>query len=385
MSYTLSDIAFFRAHASDIAAATADLPLTKKSLVGDVATLRKQFGEHGRAVAELAGARRGDKLPGHWLMDHDSAQQATPLPVARYRAQLLREAGVELVHDVTCSIGTEGSAYRPGTYVGSDLDRVRVEMARHNVAHPVFQADALTRTTTAPVVIADPARRAGGNRITRLDQLLPPLPDLLSAHAELAVKCAPGIDYSEWEGLVTVVSLDGGVKETCLYTPVLGRGRRAVMLRTQGGEVGVDVLDDSAAEEDLPEAGKIGRFIIDPDGAVVRAGLVRHYAAREGLRQLDPRIAYLTGERIPQGASGFPFIEAVPMKKLKAAMAAHDVGSLEILVRGQDVDPDQLRKKLKLRGSTAKTVVITRIGAQGIALLCGPRVVSGEGNYATKF
>lgn len=315
-------------------------------------------------------------------MDHDSAQQATPPAVAAYRAQFLQERNVDVVHDLTCSIGTEGQSYRPSSYVGSDLDASRVAMAQHNIEHPVFRADALTTTTTAEVCIADPARRQGGNRITRLDQLLPPPADLLATHGEMAIKCAPGIDHSEWEGLACVVSLDGGVKETCLYTPGLGTGKRAVVLNTTPEGIRTDVIEDDRDEDELPEAGPVGRFLIDPDGAIVRAGLVRHYAAREGLHQLDPRIAYLTGDRLPQGTSGFEFIEMVPMKKLKAAMVAHDVGSLEILVRGQDVNPDQLRKKLRLKGSTAKTLVVTRIGTKGVAVLCGPRVVSSEGNYA---
>lgn len=381
MSYTLDEVAFLRENAATIDAAAADLEGTKKGQLRDVAKLQAQFGEYGRAVAELLHSRRSGKLPGEWLMDHDSAQQATPPAVAAYRAQFLRERGVDLVHDLTCSIGTEGQAYAPGTYVGSDLDASRVAMAQHNIAHPVFRADALTTTTSAQVCIADPARRQGGTRITRLDQLLPPPQALLDTHGEMAIKCAPGIDHSEWDGLACVVSLDGGVKETCLYTPGLGTGKRAVILSTSPA-VAPDVIEDDIPEHELPDAGPLGRFLIDPDGAIVRAGLVRHYAAREGLHQLDPRIAYLTGDHLPEGTSGFEFIELVPMKKLKAAMSAHDVGSLEILVRGQDVDPDQLRKKLKLKGSTAKTLVVTRIGAKGVAVLCGPRVVSTEGNYA---
>lgn len=381
MSYTLDEVAFLRENTSAIDAAAADLEGTKKAQLRDVAKLQAQFGEYGRAVAELLHSRRSGKLPGEWLMDHDSAQQATPPAVAAYRAQFLRERGVDLVHDLTCSIGTEGQAYAPGTYVGSDLDASRVAMAQHNIAHPVFRADALTTTTSAQVCIADPARRQGGTRITRLDQLLPPPQALLDTHGEMAIKCAPGIDHSEWDGLACVVSLDGGVKETCLYTPGLGTGKRAVILSTSPAGA-PDVIEDDIPEHELPDAGPIGRFLIDPDGAIVRAGLVRHYAAREGLHQLDPRIAYLTGDHLPEGTSGFEFIELVPMKKLKAAMSAHDVGSLEILIRGQDVDPDQLRKKLKLKGSTAKTLVVTRIGAKGVAVLCGPRVVSTEGNYA---
>lgn len=377
MSYTPAEVSFLIEHHEEIA--HLDLTLTKASRLKDTEVLKEKFGDYGRAVMELVTARSSGKLPSDWLMDADSAQQATPVEVAAYRAEFLAEQGVSSVHDITCSIGTEG-LNSPLDYFGSDLDESRVRMARHNLSSTkIFRADALTTTTTADVLLADPARRAGGRRITRPEDLVPPLPEVVDKHRdkELAIKCAPGLDFSEWNGLVTVASVDGGVKEACLYTPGLGTGRRAVMIRGHK----LDVLDDQ--ETNLPEAGDIGSYLIDPDGAIVRSGLVRHYAAREGLHQIDERIAYLTGERIPQGASGFPFIEKVPLKRLKSVLKSYDAGSLEILVRGVEVDPDQLRKKMKLKGKKPFAVIITRIGAQGIALLCKPRVSSSEDNYAT--
>lgn len=377
MSYTPAEVSFLIEHHEEIA--HLDLALTKASRLKDTEVLKEKFGDYGRAVMELVTARSSGKLPSDWLMDADSAQQATPVEVAAYRAEFLAEQGVSSVHDITCSIGTEGLD-SPLDYFGSDLDESRVRMARHNLSSTkIFRADALTTTTTADVLLADPARRAGGRRITRPEDLVPPLPEVVDKHRgkELAIKCAPGLDFSEWNGLVTVASVDGGVKEACLYTPGLGTGRRAVMIRGHK----LDVLDDQ--ETNLPEAGDIGSYLIDPDGAIVRSGLVRHYAAREGLHQIDERIAYLTGERIPEGTSGFPFIEKVPLKRLKSVLKSYDAGSLEILVRGVEVDPDQLRKKMKLKGKKPFAVIITRIGAQGIALLCKPRVSSSEDNYAT--
>ncbi|MER0111783.1 SAM-dependent methyltransferase [Corynebacterium sp. KPL3954] len=377
MSYTPAEVSFLIEHHEEIA--HLDLALTKASRLKDTEVLKEKFGDYGRAVMELVTARSSGKLPSDWLMDADSAQQATPVEVAAYRAEFLAEQGVSSVHDITCSIGTEGLD-SPLDYFGSDLDESRVRMARHNLSSTkIFRADALTTTTTADVLLADPARRAGGRRITRPEDLVPPLPEVVDKHRgkELAIKCAPGLDFSEWNGLVTVASVDGGVKEACLYTPGLGTGRRAVMIRGHK----LDVLDDK--ETNLPEAGEIGSYLIDSDGAIVRSGLVRHYAAREGLHQIDERIAYLTGERIPEGTSGFPFIEKVPLKRLKSVLKSYDAGSLEILVRGVEVDPDQLRKKMKLKGKKPFAVIITRIGAQGIALLCKPRVSSSEDNYAT--
>ncbi|QMV86549.1 SAM-dependent methyltransferase [Corynebacterium hindlerae] len=336
--------------------------------------LKKEHGEFSRAVAELLDARAGGKLPTHWYADSDSAQQATPLPVAQVRFDRIREVlGSPRVHDVTCSIGTEGSAAAGLEYFGSDLSLPRLIMAKANVTGHFFQADALRPAMTADVVIADPARRAGGRRITAPQDLIPPLPDLLATiSGEAAIKCAPGIDYTSWEGLVSVVSVDGGVKEACLYTPGLAGGitREAVVIRGRG----VDKLSDA-----LPSADELaaphGTYLIDPDGAIVRAGLVRQFAVREGLWMLDERIAYLTGDRIPDGYTGFPILEQVPLKKLKGALASFQPGSLEILVRGVDIDPDALRKKLRPRGERPMAVVVTRIGSQGVAFICGARGV----------
>ena len=377
MTFSVAEARFLAANADAISAVEPEIALTKKSVFADRAVLDQHFGDYARAVSALIAARRAaaGKFPALWLTDADAAQQATPARVAGVRAARIAAAGAQMVHDVTCSVGSEAPAFRQRgiAWMGSDLDMSRLIMARHNLGQEAWlaQADALRPVTSDGVVVADPARRAGGRRITDPAQLLPPLPDLLDAQAgrEMAVKCAPGIDYSGWDGLVSVVSVDGGVKEACLYTPGLAGGvrREAVVLRD--GEERVTDLDDDTVDVTAPQ-----RYIIDPDGAVVRAGLVRGWAARHGLSMLDEHIAYLTGEQIPAGYSGFPFLEAVPLRALKKVLASHGAGSVEILVRGVDVDPDQLRKKLKLRGKAQMAVVIARIGDQAVAHVCEPRV-----------
>lgn len=381
MAFTDDEIRFLREHSTLIDEVTGDLALTKKSMLADHKVASEHFGDYTRAVIELATARRAgtEKFPDHWLADSDAAQQATPRVVAEYRAAKLHAAGARLVHDVTCSIGTEAPPVldRGMEWIGSDLDPQRLRMARHNLGDHAWllRADALTPTSPADVIVADPARRAGGRRITDPAQLLPPLPDLLAAYPgrELAVKCAPGLDYSEWDGLVSVVSVDGAVKEACLYTPGLGTGdrREAIMLGVRQEKV-------TDRDPDDVEVAAPGRFIIEPDGAVIRAGLVRGWAARHGLWMLDEHIAFVSGDAIPEGWSGFPFIEEVPLKKLRPALQSHGAGSVEILVRGVDVNPDQLRKKMKLKGKKPMAVVIARIGNSAVAFVCGPREWAGE-------
>lgn len=384
MSINPAEVRFLIQHRSTIEPILTKRTLTKKTALADAEFFRKQFGHYGRAVMELGHARNSaaHKLPESWLMCHDSAQQATPMLVAAVRAARIAQVYPKaMVHDVTCSIGTEGAALLEAglEYLGSDLDYSRVLMARENLSHVagwhgLVVADAVASVSKASVIIADPARRAGGRRISRLADLLPPLPQLLQAHhsTALAVKCAPGMDFSDWPGLVSVVSVAGEVKEACLYSPELAQGRRreAVVLNGQTQRIIHDGMCDDV------DVGPVGRYIIDPDGAIVRAGLVRHYGYEEGLWQLDPRIAYLTGPQLPKGASGFAVIETVPIKKLKAVLKAYDCGSVEILVRGVDIDPDALRKKLALKGSIPLAVVITRIDRTAVAIVCKAREVT---------
>jgi hypothetical protein len=184
------------------------------------------------------------------------------------------------------------------------------------------------------------------------------------------VKCAPGIDFAEvpWAGEVEVISLDGQVREACLWHGSLATvGRRATVLRTVGPEWTV-----TDTEPDDCPVREPGEWIVDPDGAVVRAGLVRNYAARHGLGQLDERIAYLTGDAPPPGIRAFRVLEYghYAEKTLRAALRRLGVGRLEILVRGLDLDPNKLRPRLRLAGNTEATAVLTRVGRTPTAFIC---------------
>lgn len=349
----------------------AGFPLTDSTRIADIARARARFGDRAAVLVETTLLRRkaavkfGDA--GRWLFTDEALQQATAAPVAAHRARRLAGA---VVHDVTCSVGAELAALRNSAayLVGSDLDPVRLAMARHNVADvAVCRADALQPVTRDAVVLADPARRSGGRRRFDPRSYIPPLDALLEVYRgrPLVVKCSPGTDFDAlarmgFAGEIEVTSLAGSVREACLWSPELirdGARRRATLL-----DSGEQITD---ADPDACPVAPVGRWIVDPDGAVVRAGLVRHYAARHGLWQLDPAIAYLSGDRLPAGVRGFEVLEELPFseRRLRQALSARDVGALEVLVRGVDVDPDVLRRRLRLRGSQAASVVVTRLGA----------------------
>jgi hypothetical protein len=367
-------VRFLRSAAgADAVAAVDALPLTPASYLKDVATARRLVGDRAGPVLEtvLLCRKAVSKVDStDWLFTDTALQQATPMPVARHRAR--RFAGRD-VHDVTCSVGVDLAALAAVATrcVGSDLDPVRLLMAAHNTGVPVLRADALRPVTRDTAIFVDPARRdAAGRRRWHAADFVPPLDALTEVYRgrDLAVKCAPGMDFTEWPGEVELVSLDGQVREACLWTGAFaGPARRATVLRTKGPEwtVTSDDQDDCPVRE-------VGEWLVDPDGAVVRAGLVRHYAARLGFGQLDERIAYLTGDTKPAGIRAFRVLEAghYSEKSLRQTLRRRGVGRLEILVRGLDVDPNTLRPRLKLSGQEDATVVLTRVGRTPMAYLC---------------
>ncbi|KAA2259531.1 class I SAM-dependent methyltransferase [Solihabitans fulvus] len=382
--FTREDVAFLRSAAGGRALAEVGaLPLIPASQLADVVSARQLVGERFATVVETVLLRRRavSKVDdsADWLFTDAALQQATASAVTAHRAA--RFAGRD-VHDVTCSVGADlvGLARVAARCVGSDLDQVRLDMAAHNCAvagvGPVLaRADALRPVTRGTAVTADPARRdASGRRRWQPGDFAPPLDELAETYrgVDLAVKCAPGLDFdiAPWADEVEVVSLDGQVREACLWTGGLataGVRRRATVLRSGGPQWTV-----TDAESDDCPVREVGEWIVDPDGAVVRSGLVRQYAARHGLGQLDEHIAYLTGDTPPPGIRAFRVTEHghYNEKTLRAMLRRHGVGRLEILVRGLDVDPNTLRRRLKLAGPAEATVVLTRVGRSPTAFLC---------------
>ncbi len=91
---------------------------------------------------------------------------------------------------------------------------------------------------------------------------------------------------------------------------------------------------------------------------------------------MDEHIAYVTSSqsfRTPF-ARGYRVLEEVPFreKPLKAALRERGIGRLTIKKRGVSVVPDDLRKRLSLRGDEESTLVLTRVAGKGAAFLLQP-------------
>ncbi|MBV9516339.1 MAG: class I SAM-dependent methyltransferase, partial [Mycobacteriaceae bacterium] len=225
-------------------AKVATHPLTDATRITDIGAVRGLFGERAGVLVETVLLRRraAAKLldSADWLFTNDALQQATASGVAAHRARRL--AGTA-VHDVTCSIGAELAALRrTADVLGSDIDPVRLAMARHNVAGvPLVRADALHPVSRGTIVLADPARRVAGRRVFTPRDYSPALDTLLDTYRnrDLVVKCSPALDFDrlDFAGEVEVTSLGGEVREACLWSTGLaqpGVSRRATVLGGAG-------------------------------------------------------------------------------------------------------------------------------------------------------
>ncbi|WP_432036593.1 class I SAM-dependent methyltransferase [Streptomyces cucumeris] len=335
-----------------------------------------------RAVAKF-----GEDAHRMYFTPH-GVEQSTRTSVAAYRAERFAGFGVRGVADLCCGIGGDAIALaRAGISVlAVDRDPLTCAVARANAASlglseliEVRCADvAEIDTTPFDAVFVDPARRGGRGRVFDPEAYSPPLSWAVGAARtapRAALKIAPGIPHeavpedaeAEW------ISDHGHVKEAVLWFGTARPGmRRATLLPASHSLLGTRLLPD-------PPTGPVGRWLYEPDGAVIRAHLVADVAARIGGRLIDPTIAYITADELRPTPYATPYeiTDVLPfnLKKLKALLREREIGIVTIKKRGSAVEPETLRKKLRLAGRNACTILLTRVDGAPTMLLGHPAEV----------
>ena len=351
-------------------------------------TLRQQFPADlvAAALTQLdLRVRAADKFddPGRLLFTRAGLEQASTARVAAHRAT--RFASYTRVADLCCGIGGDLLALAAVVpdVLAVDRDPVHLRLALHNAEALGFTvAGFLGGAESADLsgveaAFVDPARRAEGRRLGSAYGS----PSLawcreLSARLPVAVKAAPGIDRAVvpigWE--LEFVAQDGELKEAALWSPGLaGAARRATVL--SGSAVHTMAADSAEAGAAAPVAAP-GAFVLDPSPAVTRAGLVGRLAEELGAWQIDPMIAFLCAAAPVPTAFGRWFAVEASMpwnvRTLSATLAAADVGTVDLRRRGLAGDVEDIRKRLRLKGSRRVTVMMTRVNNEPWALVGTP-------------
>ncbi|CAL9504108.1 hypothetical protein SUDANB58_03515 [Streptomyces sp. enrichment culture] len=330
-----------------------------------------------RAVAKF-GAEDAHRM----FFTPNGVEQSTRATVAAYRAERMKALGVTSVADLCCGIGGDAIALaRAGIRVlAVDRDPLTAAAARANADAlglagliEVREAD-VTEVDTAgyDAVFVDPARRGGRGRVFDPEAYSPPLSWAVgaarTAPLAAALKVAPGIPHeavpdgaeAEW------ISDGGDVKEAVLWFGTEPGAVRATLLPGPRSLLSRHLPD--------PAVRPVGRYLYEPDGAVVRAHLVAEVAERVGGGLLDATIAYVTADELQPTpyATAYEITDHLPfnVKKLRALLRERGVGTLTVKKRGSAVEPEELRRKVRPQGPNAATVFLTRV-AGAPAMLVG--------------
>ena len=316
------------------------------------------------------------------LFTEAGLEQASRLGVAAQHAGRFAAAGLARVADLGCGIGGDALAL-----AALDLEVVAVERDEPTAALAAYNLAPWERAAVelgdaeqfdldrVDAVWMDPARRSGARRLSSPDDWAPSLDTALAiaGRRPAGIKLAPGMDRALIPDDVEAqwVSDGGEVVEVVLWSGALARPgvRRAALV------IGPQGAAELAAPDDAPdvEAGPLGAYLYEPDGAVIRARLIGDLARRLEGRMLDETIAWVTADRLEPTpfARAFRVLERWPLdaRRIARELRQRGIGTVEIKKRGVDVDPAAFRKQLKPQGPESATLVLTRIAGERVALL----------------
>lgn len=335
-------------------------------------------------LRQRAAAKFGAEDAERMFFTPNGVEQSTRASVATYRAERLKALGVTSLADLCCGIGGDAIALaRAGIRVlAVDRDPATAAVARANADAlglaeliEVREADVTEVDTSGyDAVFVDPARRGGRGRIFDPEAYSPPLSWAVEAARKApraaALKVAPGIPHeavpadaeAEW------ISDGGDVKEAVLWFGTEPEAVRATLLPGPRTLLGKGLPD--------PQVRPVGRYLYEPDGAVIRAHLVAEVAEQLDGGLVDATIAYITADELRPTpyANSYEITDQLPfnVKKLKALLRERGVGTLTVKKRGSAVEPEELRRKVKPQGPGSATVFLTRVAGAPTMLVGHP-------------
>jgi len=374
---------------TELAAEPVDLPRQAPRLRKALSAARthlvlEQCALRRRAIKKFTAAERMFFTP-------RSLEQATDEVVADHKAKRLTVSGSAA--DLCCGIGGDLmalAAHRPAVGVDRDpiltlLAAANWRAAAANASESGSQYDVRFQTGGAEdwdvgacsAWHIDPDRRPADRRTTRVELHEPgadAIDRLLARNANAAIKLAPAaVLPSGWEERAELewISHDRECRQLVAWfgglTADSGQ-RRATVL---GGPRHTARSIVGTPGDDVPLASGVGRYLFEPDSAVLAADLGAALAAEHRLTALAPGVAYWTADRpIDDPALAcFEVLEVMPfrLKRVRGLLRERRVGRLEVKKRGVEQDPEAVRRQLELRGDESAVLLLWPEGQRVMA------------------
>lgn len=354
-------------------------PVERQALMEQRSLRRKAKAKQARAEAMLFTAL--------------GCMQMTSQSLGEAKALRFANRGLKRIVDYTCGMGGDTLHAPPNLEViGVDRDEATLLCYRHNARlHRDRVLAVLGDATRSPVranaCLLDPARRpkAGMNHWDG-DGMVPgwdDLESLVGSHEAVGIKLGPGLtppevfNTHEFEYL----GLNDACLELMIWAGALGdagmiratewpSGESVVATRQERDESFIALSAEAADAADSVEAGGgagPGTYLYEPVKCVVRAHLHGILAYRYGLRLLDPRIAYLTGDLSIESPllKRYAILREMPhdLGEIRTIFKREGIGVVTVKKRGSSIVPEQVRAKVRHAGvEGAATLVFTRMG-----------------------
>ncbi len=318
-------------------------------------------------------------------------QQATDHWIANYKSSRFPMGSV--IYDICCGVGGDAMALAArGTLFGIDQDPAMCLLAAHNVKkaghdQATFVSNA-AETLELPQnawVHLDPDRRSDRGRASAPDNCSPAIAAidrLLCGAAGAAIKLAPAAEVPdhwlnnrcerEW------ISRGGVCRQQVVWfqPQIESRMISATRVLATGQVSTLQCREDDDYSSAVDSVVEPAEWLFDWDPAVRASGLSEYLGAALSAHSLGGPAGFFTSAELPSGEASWKHLFAAfrvlwhgPLdeKQIRRKVQSLQATALEIKVRGVDVSPENLRKRLLPSRSTQQL----HPNGQSLTLLIG--------------
>ena len=355
-------------------------------------------------LQQIEGRQRTkDKLPSFaqnpdwWYPVRLSCEQCSSEATARYKAEIINpflgQADTTLI-DLTAGYGVDTFFMSEHTqrahYVERNADLCAI--AQHNFAlsRPHIQVHNTTAEeflSSLPIsnspypisntlIYLDPARRSqSGGKVFRIEDCEPNvikiLPILRKCASAILIKFSPMLDISaamqslgsEWD--IHVVALHNEVKEVLFIT-----GNSTIhavnISHDQTTRFTLTQAEEKATQNHI--ANTIGKYLYEPNAAIIKAGAFRLVGERYGIAKLDTNTHLYTSDTL------LPDFQGRVWKVIDTHLAKPSTLDpklkYSIISRNYPLSPEQMRKKYKLQDGNDYYLIGARHQGKPTLMLC---------------
>lgn len=320
-----------------------------------------------RIKMPIMGEKEGIVYP-----QHISLEQCSSYQTAKYKSGL---AEGETMVDITGGLGVDFSVmakrFGEATYVEKNEELAAI--VKHNM--PLLgleKANILNKDGVEYLynigkrvncIYLDPARRDGhGGKTVKLRDCTPDIVELQETLKEKAdtviAKLSPMLDIREALGELTevkeihIISVENECKEMVV---VMERGHKGEPTVTavnigKGGEEKISYKLSDEQEAQCQIASEVGRYIYEPNTALMKAGAYRLLAERYRVAKLHPNTHVYTSDELVEDFPGrkFEVIGTGTLGKGKRPETLKEVKRANITARNFPMKPEEIKKQLKV-------------------------------------